>query len=219
VIRLPGGLDPFAPARRLQEWLGNAEGRVHRRTSVTADHAHIEVRGIDSPDRSDMADRLKADLERLEGVNWAEIDAVVGRAVVLFDPESIEVDDLISVVEDVEDAHGAAEERFPHDRPDHPSDQEPIKRNMVALVADAAGLGVASISQALRFMPIPAEIPGVVSLIDSQPRIGRHDGGRDRRPRSGPGAGADRPWRGHGLPRVAHLGAAIPTGHLGAPRA
>ncbi|MBK7323187.1 MAG: cation-translocating P-type ATPase [Candidatus Microthrix sp.] len=173
MIRLPGGLDPFAPARRLQEWLGNAEGRVHRRTSVTADHAHIEVRGIDSPDRSDMADRLKADLERLEGVNWAEIDAVVGRAVVLFDPESIEVDDLISVVEDVEDAHGAAEERFPHDRPDHPSDQEPIKRNMVALVADAAGLGVASISQALRFMPIPAEIPGVVSLIDSQPRIRR----------------------------------------------
>lgn len=44
---------------------------------------------------------------------------------------------------------------------------------MVALVADAAGLGVASISQALRFMPIPAEIPGVVSLIDSQPRIRR----------------------------------------------
>jgi len=172
-VRLPAGIDPFASARMVRGWLGNAEGRLHRRTTVTGGRAHIEVRGIDDPARSAMAADLKEALERLEAVDWAEVDAVVGRAVVLFDPESIEVDDLVSVVEDVEDAHDAAAERFPHDRPDHPSDREPIQRNAFALAADTVGLGVASVGQALRFVPIPAEIPGVLSLIDSQPRVRR----------------------------------------------
>ena len=120
-----------------------------------------------------MVADLTAALERLEAVDWAEVDAVVGRAVVLFDPDAIEIDDLVSVVEDVEDAHDAAAERFPHDRPDHPSDHQPIQRNTFALAADTVGLGVASVAQALRFVPIPAEIPGVLSLIDTQPRVRR----------------------------------------------
>lgn len=170
-LDLPGGIDPFGPVRQVRRWLGNAEGRLHRRTTVTGTRAHIEVRGADDPSHAAMVTELREALTAVKGVNWAEVDAVLGRAVVLFDPESIEVDDLVSVVEDVEEAHGTASDRFPHDRPDHPSDREPIQRNAFALVADTLGLGVASVSQSLRLVPIPAEIPGVLSLIDSQPRV------------------------------------------------
>lgn len=172
-VALPLGIEPLAPVRRLQGWLGNADGRLHRRVAVTGTRAHIEIRGVGDPARSAMVEDLRGALGRMEGVDWAEVDAVVGRAVVLFDPGSVEVDDLVSVVEDVEAAHDAHDERFPHDRPDHPSDAEPITRHLAALVADAAGLGVATVGQALRLNRLPAEVPGVLSLLDSQPRVRR----------------------------------------------
>ena len=40
-------------------------------------------------------------------------------------------------------------------------------------MADLLGFGYATVAQALRFAPIPAEIPGIVSLVDSQPRVRR----------------------------------------------
>lgn len=172
-LGVPRDLDLLGPVRHLRSWMGNADGRLHRRTAVNEDRAHIEVRGIHGPGRAGMADHLREALRQVEGVDWAEVDAIVGHAVVLFDPEAVELDDLVSLVEDVEEAHGAAGERFPHDRPDHPADREPERRHTFALVADAAGLGVATASQALRILPLPAEVPGLVSLVDSQPRVRR----------------------------------------------
>lgn len=165
--------DPLRPLRAARSWLGDAEGRRHRRVVVNENRAHIEVRGGDSSDHAPLRAQLKEALGRLDGVDWAEIDAVVGRAVILFDPEAIELDDLLSVVEDVEEAHGVAEERFPHDRADHPADPQPIQRHAFAFVADTLGLGVAAAAQAMQFAGIPAEIPGAVSLLEAQPRVRR----------------------------------------------
>jgi cation-transporting ATPase I len=172
-VTLPGGLEPLAPLRKVQGWLGNADGRLHRRVSVNGARAHIEIRGVGDPSRAAMTDDLRRALNGLEGVDWAEIDAVVGRAVVLFDPESVELDDLVSTVEDIEAAHDAHDERFPHDRPDHPADGEPITRHLSALVADVAGLGIATAGQALQLNRLPAEVPGVLSLLEGQPRVRR----------------------------------------------
>ncbi len=112
-------------------------------------------------------------MERLDGVDWAEVDAIVGRAVIVFDPGSVSADDLIDTIATVEDLHDAADERFPHDRPDHPADSEPIQRNVFAVAADVFGIGVATGVQVLRVVRIPAEIPGVISIADSQPRVRR----------------------------------------------
>lgn len=172
-MRLPVPIDPLAPVRTVRSWLGNAEGRRHRRSTVTGNRAHIEVRGVQDTERSAMVEDLRSALTAIDGVDWAEVDAIVGRAVVLFDPDAVELDDIVSVVEDVEETHEASDERFPHDRPDHPADTEPIQRHAVALGADALGFGVAAISQALRITRIPAEIPGIVALIDGQPRFRR----------------------------------------------
>ena len=131
------------------------------------------MRGVHRPEHAGLAADAKSALQRLEGVDWAEVDAIVGRVVIVFDPEAVSADDLIETIETVEDLHDAADERFPHDRPDHPADGEPIQRNVFAIGADVAGLGFAMASQALRLVRIPTEIPGVIAVVDSQPRV-RH---------------------------------------------
>lgn len=170
-------LDLFAGPRRLIEnvrsWLGDAEGRRHRRVSVVGDRAYIEVRGTQGDRHQAIRTALRTQLERFAAVDWAEVDAATGRLVLAFDPDSVEIDDLVDAVADIEHAHGVAEETFPHSRPDHPSDDAPIKRHLFALGADAVGLGVAAIGQATRISGIPAEIPGVISLIEYQPRTRR----------------------------------------------
>ena len=161
------------PARGVAEWLRHPSGRRNRRVSVVGDRAHIEVRGLGDPKRPGLHAAVRKAVEELDGVDWAEVDAIVGRLVFVFDPESVELDDVLSTIEDVEDAHDAADERFPHDRPEHPGDREPIQRQLFAIAADAAGMGYATASQLLHFAPIPAEIPGLVSFVDSQPRVRR----------------------------------------------
>lgn len=174
-IRLPTIRTPQltlpAPIRAVQGWLGDREGRRSRRVSVVGDHVHVEVRGALDDRHPHLGAALGAALQRLDGVQWAEVDAVVGRAVVLIDPGSVEIDDLIDAIEDVEEAHGTAGERFPHHIPDHPDDLEPVQRRAVAIAADVVGLGVVAAGQTLRLARIPAEVPGLVSLADSQPRI------------------------------------------------
>ena len=176
-LRLPTAQDvnPLPRVQAALEWLGNSEGRRQRRLSVSSDgrRAHIEVRGAHRPERSRLVSEVKAALNRLAGVDWAEVDAVVGRAVVLFDPDTVTIGDLVALIEVIEERHGASDERFPHDRPDHPADKEPIQRQFFAIAADVAGFGFATGVQALRLVPIPSEIPGVISLADSQPRIRR----------------------------------------------
>jgi cation-transporting ATPase I len=177
VIRLPApsDLNPVPLVRGILGWLGNADGRRQRRASVSRDgrRAHIEVRGAHRQERASLVRDVKAALERLAGVDWAEVDALIGRAIIFFDPASVSVEDLVAAIQAVEDVHGAADERFPHDRPDHPADREPLQRNVFAIVADVVGVGVATGVQALRVARIPAEIPGLISIADSQPRVRR----------------------------------------------
>ena len=164
--------------------MGNADGRRQRRVAVSVDgrRAHVEVRGAHRPERAGLVRDVKVALEHLDGVDWVEINAIVGRAVIVFDPASVRADDLIDTIASVEALHGAGDERFPHDRPDHPADSEPIQRAVFAIVADMVGVGVATGVQVLRVVRIPAEIPGVVSLADSQPRLRQYLENRLGRP-------------------------------------
>ena len=172
-------LNPITALRTGMRLLGNAEGRLERRVDVSDDgHAHIEMRGADRPEHAALATDAKVAIERLDGVEWAEVDAVVGRLIVVFDPAAIDADDLIESLETVEELHDVADERFPHDRADHPADRMPIHLNVFGIAADVAGLGYATAAQALHFMRLPAEIPGLVSVADNAPRVRRFLEGR-----------------------------------------
>ncbi len=149
------------------------EGRAQRRSWFVAGKAHIEVRGVQRPGTQRLAAEVEAALGRLEGVRWAKVDDVLGRVVVAADPEGPSVDRMVAVVAAVEEVHGTAGERFPHDRPEHPADVEPLRRTLLALGADVAGLGLGVVGQLLRATPLPVELASLLALVDNQPRV-RH---------------------------------------------
>jgi cation-transporting ATPase I len=120
-----------------------------------------------------MARAVVSALTVLEGVHWAEVNAVAGRVIVAFDGDSIGMGDLIEVIEGIEEAHGVDREKFSFDRPDHPGDREPARRAIAGLVADAAGLGIGVLGAVLQATPIPVELASVVSIIDNEPRLRR----------------------------------------------
>jgi cation-transporting ATPase I len=148
-------------------------GRRHRRVSARAGIAHIEIKAGRRLESERLGPHLQSALQAMKGVQWAEVDAVLGRVVIGFADGDVDVDDLVDIVETVEQAHDVHGERFGFDRADHPADHLVSQRALTALAADAAGIGVSLIGSAVRLSPLPVEVASVVSLIDGAPRLRR----------------------------------------------
>lgn len=146
-------------------------GRRHRRYWVGDGKAHIEVRASRGLGTEQFARQLEGALSGLGGVNWAHLNPIVGRVVVSFDAQMVDPSTLITTIEVVEAANDIEDERFEYDRPDFPGDIEPVQRAVVGLVADAIGIGAAVIGSVFGFPSLPAELAGLVPLVDSQPRL------------------------------------------------
>jgi len=129
------------------------------------------VRAVDRPGHEQLSKDLEVALDSLDGVHWAQVNPWLGRVVVVFDPEGPSVDDLVEVVEGIEASHDVGDKRFPHDRPEHPGDFEPLRRDTIALGADVVGLGASVFGQLIRATPFPVELAALVSLIDHEPRL------------------------------------------------
>ncbi len=112
-------------------------------------------------------------LHVVEGVQWAQVNAVAGRVVVAFDPKGPSVEDLLDVIDGVEEAHDVHKERFSHERPEHPGDIEPLRRQAIAIGADVVALSGGVFGQLLRLTPIPAELGSLVALMENEPRVRR----------------------------------------------
>ena len=149
---LGGALDRLSPGRR------------RRRLWVGVGKAHIEVRGVHDPARKLLVRDVERALHALPGVQRAQVNAVAGRVIVAFDPEGSSTEDLLGVIEGVEEAHDVHNGRFSHERPDHPGDIEPIRRQGIAIGADVVALSGGVLGQLLRAAPIPAEPGSLVAL-------------------------------------------------------
>jgi cation-transporting ATPase I len=163
-VSYPGPLRAFAR-------LVPGRSRQQRRTWVGHGRAHIEVRAAHRPGTEDYARRVEEALHQIDGVRWAEVNAVLGRVVVAFDGDQVGVDDLVEVVEGVEEAHDLHREAFPEEQPEHPGDVEPLHRQLFSVGADAAGLGLSVFGKAVRRSAVPAEVASLLSLVDSTPRL------------------------------------------------
>ena len=166
-------LTPGALLSALADRLLPPPGRGSRRHWAGHGRAHIEVKGVNRPENAGLARRVEDELARLEGVDWAEVNAVVGRVIVAFDDGKLGVNDLIEVIEGAEEAQGIAAERFPHDRPEHPADAEALRRQMYAIGAEVGGLGLSLTGRMIRSSPLLAEAASVVSLVDATPALRR----------------------------------------------
>jgi cation-transporting ATPase I len=149
------------------------QGRKHRRVTIKEGVAHIEVKAGRRPESAAMAESLRSALQSMRGVHWAEINGVLGRAVVSFEAGEVDPDDLIDLVSEIEEAHGVHEARFGFDRDEHPADRLGTRRALIALIADAAGISVSVAGTILRLSPFPIELASAVNFIDGIPRI-RH---------------------------------------------
>jgi len=173
---LPAGPRLMSPGEllaRLADRLPAPPGRRQRRYWSGNGRAHIEVRGVTRPDGAQFARDVEAALVTMRGVDWAQVNPIIGRVVVSFDENEVQVDGLITVIGQAEDAHGLAGESFPPDRPDHPADTEPLQRQLYALGADACGLGLSLVGRLVRANPLLGEAASLISLIDATPALRR----------------------------------------------
>ncbi|MFI0743192.1 HAD-IC family P-type ATPase [Streptomyces sp. NPDC021100] len=156
-----------------------AEGgrdRTRRRVWTSGGRTHLEVRGLGRGERHDrLAAALCEALHRLEGVNWAEVNAVLGHLVIDADEDRFDPADALELVERLEDEHAEhlAAGAFDADRPRPPFDTVPATLAKVALAADCVGLVCAT---ARRLSPLPALPPALrlpAVLAETQPRLRR----------------------------------------------
>ncbi|MCM2579392.1 heavy metal translocating P-type ATPase, partial [Streptomyces sp. MTZ3.1] len=160
------------------------ENRARRRMWSRPGRAHIEVRGLTGHgDRHRrLARGVTEALRDLEGVRWAEVNAVLGQVVVDADEEGFDLEGLLDVVETVEEEHGTHHESFAGRRPPHPFDPTPAVLASASLVADCLGL---ALSAARRVTPVRVFSPALrVPLVvaEAQPRIRRYLGEQLGRP-------------------------------------
>ncbi|WP_225850698.1 cation-translocating P-type ATPase [Streptomyces sp. HPF1205] len=149
--------------------------RERRRVWTRTGRAHIEVRGMTG--HGEGHERLSRDLTRavraVEGVRWAEVNAVLGHVVVELDEDQVALDDVLDLVEQVEEAHGSGDEGFAGTRPPLPFESGPAALAKASLVADCLGLAVAAARQITPLPSFPVALRVPVVLAQTQPRV-RH---------------------------------------------
>jgi len=148
-------------------------GAPARRLWSTGGRAQIEVRGLDTPRSAVVASGVQAALTALEGVDWAGVDVVTRRAVVRFDPDELDVDDLVETVAAAESAAGVISAGYGRDAPCFPGDTGPVVMQTWALAADLVGLSAAVTGWATHLPSLPGSAAAAVVLVDNQPRLRR----------------------------------------------
>ncbi|WP_324273574.1 hypothetical protein [Blastococcus brunescens] len=166
------GADPL-PGGHLHDLLDAAKGMVEppearhtRRVWADGDRLQIEVEAPADEETPEARTALRRHLERLEGVQWATVNDVVGRVMVVVDARRVTAEDVVGVVTEIEQARGG-KGVFPQ-RPDHPADLEPLLAAVLAAAVDATAVGVAA---AAKVLPIPAvtrHATLLMALLDTQ---------------------------------------------------
>jgi cation-transporting P-type ATPase I len=157
------------------ELVGDSLG-WHRRVWEDEEHQHaqIEVQGIRDPEAVDLRRGLSRQLKRLDGVRWAEVNALTGKVAVAFEGGGPTLATLIDAVEGLEELHAAGQETSrpgwdTDDRAEHPADDEPVHRVVALMVGDVLSLGWTLAGRAARLARVPVEYAGLVGVIDSHP--------------------------------------------------
>ncbi|HET6394619.1 MAG TPA: cation-translocating P-type ATPase [Blastococcus sp.] len=140
--------------------------RHTRRLSAGPGHVQVEMAVPDTEDRTEIRSALRRHLERLEGVEWATVNDVVGRVLVGIDDRRISAEEVVGVVTAIEQGRGATQV-FPR-RQDHPADLEPLLAAVLDAAVDTAAVGVAAVAKVLPVPALTRHVTLAVALLDSQ---------------------------------------------------
>ncbi|SNR23966.1 cation-translocating P-type ATPase [Blastococcus mobilis] len=142
------------------------EARQTRRVYADRRHVQIEVAAPAAGDQAEVRHALRRHLERLEGVQWATVNDVVGRVLVGIDDRRVSVDEVVGVVTAIEQGRGA-KQVFPS-RQDHPADLEPLLAAVLDAAIDTAAVGVAFFAKVLPIPALTRHATLTIALLDSQ---------------------------------------------------
>ncbi len=140
--------------------------RRTRRVWADSGHVHVELAAPPAEESAEVRSALRRQLERLEGVQWATVNDVVGRVLVAVDSRQVSVEDVVGVVAAVEQARGGTHV-FPL-REDHPADLEPFLAALLTAAIDTAAVGVAAVAKVLPVPGLTRHATLVTALLDSQ---------------------------------------------------
>jgi cation-transporting P-type ATPase I len=166
------------PAAALRQLTGappeeKRPSRARRVVQTGPGRAYLSIRGVHRVEGEPLARAAERALRAVEGVHWAEVNPVLAQVVVAFEDGSVDVDDLAGVIDDVEEAHGAGDDDLPADLPLHPADAEPIRRGLLALAADGAGVAMGVVGLVMRLPRLPVELASIIPAVDSFPPVRR----------------------------------------------
>ncbi|MFW3168741.1 HAD-IC family P-type ATPase [Geodermatophilus sp. CPCC 206100] len=166
------GADPI-PDGHLHSLVDSARGMVEpprsrhtRRVWAGDGHVQVEVSAPAAEEQPEVRRTLRRQLERLEGVQWAAVNDVVGRVLVSVDERRVRVEDVVGAVTAIEQARGGA--HVFTSSTEHPADLEPLLAAAVAAAVDSAAVGVAFLARALPIPPLSRHATLAIALLDSQ---------------------------------------------------
>ncbi|TJZ44527.1 cation-translocating P-type ATPase [Streptomyces piniterrae] len=148
-----------------------AHGERPRRVWARSGRAHIQAHGLSgNGDRHHRYVRaLTRALHRIEGVRWAEVNAVTGHVLIAYAEGSVGLESLVATVEAVEEAHGAHRVAESADGR-HPDDDLAVSAAAVALAADCLGVGTALLGRLTALPAVPSPVRALVALADALPQ-------------------------------------------------
>ncbi|MDL4815534.1 cation-translocating P-type ATPase [Actinomadura opuntiae] len=171
-VRAKAGEGARRAVRATDAFAALAAGGRRRRVWAHNGRAHIQVNGLAGTGEHHRryVRALTEELRRLDGVNWAEVNAITGRVLVTYAEGTVDAGALVSAVQAVEDAHHA--DRF--DEGAHapqPDDDMAWAAATSALVADCAGVVGAVAGRLMSLPPVPSPVRAAVSVADSLPHV------------------------------------------------
>lgn len=135
--------------------------------------AHVELRSADSHELAEVGELLSRNVQKRPELHWAEVHQGTGRAVLAFRKGAFDENALLGMVTEAELRVGLGRADFSH--ADHPLDLEPSELLLLELLADAAGLIIAT---GLKFTFLPrSRLAGALgsglAVVRSVPRLRR----------------------------------------------
>jgi cation-transporting P-type ATPase I len=180
-----------------------------RRVWTYSDRVHVRLRGSYGPAAHRRRETIERTLEAHPGVTWARVNHALGRVIVeLADPPA-EVEEIVALLEALDAPEKHEDEDGDEGRAEATAEAyaERTERRPplgLMLAADASGLAVTAAEWLFRRAPVPAEVAGVVSFVDSIPRV------RALAERAIPGQ-----WAGTWFPMVSALAQGLAPGGTG----
>src|SRR5690606_16118434 len=132
-------------ALQIARQVGRLFRKRERRIAMGARRAYVQLRDLQNAELPALADALKALVEPLEQMEWVEVNAHTGRVVFAYREHGFGRDDLLTTVEQAENATKLSAAQF-SERQHHPADVDEGAQLLVELFADvvatAVGLGL-----------------------------------------------------------------------------